>query len=61
VLVHAIGCDHLKGIQRVLGLAGVHARIQDAETALVKVAAYAGKQVGLVLGVDHHLQALTNR
>ncbi|OIQ67097.1 hypothetical protein GALL_513270 [mine drainage metagenome] len=37
------------------------ARLQEAEAAVVKVAADAGKQIFLIGGVDQHLQTLTHR
>ena len=58
---HTGGRDHLKGVERVALPGGVHPGINDAERGLVKVAANAGKQIGLVRGVNQHLQSLAQR
>ena len=60
VVRHGLG-DNLKRVKRVGVVGGVDAGIQNAEAALVKVAANARKQVGLVRCVDQHLQAFTQR
>ena len=51
--------DDLKGVERVVVVGGMHAGIQNAEAALVKITANPGKQVSLVGRVDQHLQAFT--
>ena len=53
------GCDDLKGVQRMAVLRGVDLGVQNTETCLVKITANPCKQIGLVGGVNHHLQALT--
>ena len=60
MLFHAGGGHHFKGVQRVAGLRGVNPGVNDAEGCLVKVAADAGKQIGLVWCVDQYLQAFAN-
>ncbi len=49
-------CDHLEGIERITIARRVDARIENAETTVVEVAADAGEQVRLVARIDQDLQ-----
>ena len=60
MLGHRAGAD-LEGVERVAVARGVHPRVEDAEAALVEIAANACEQVALVRRVDQHLQAFTDR
>ena len=52
---------HLERVERVTVFGGVDFRVLDAEFCLVKVSAYARKQIWLIWRVDHHLQAFAQR
>ena len=54
------GGDHLEGVERPAIAGGVHLGVEDAEAGLVEIAADAGKQIGLVGGVDQHLHTFTH-
>ena len=60
-MVGQAGGDDLEGVERVSVAGGVHPGVQNAEVGLVKIAADAGKQVGLVGRVHDHLQPATRR
>ena len=49
------------GPNGIVNVDGVDAGIEDAEVGLVEVAADAGKQIGLVGGIDHDLHAFTSQ
>ena len=60
-MVHVgLGADDLEGVERPAVAGGVDAGVQDGKARLVKVAADAGEQVGLIGGKNQHLQPFTN-
>ncbi len=53
--------DDLEGVERMAVAGGVHARVQDAESRAVEVAADAREEIRLVGGVHGHLHAFARQ